>query len=58
MEGLWQGVKWRQPLDVVFIGKLKTDGRYGHMDMYLLSLEVYKVEAATPLKNPGTSPKA
>jgi hypothetical protein len=51
-------VKWREPLDAVFIGKFKTDGRYGHMDMYPLSLEVYKVEAATPLRNPGTSPKS
>ncbi len=39
--------KWRIPLDVVFIGKFKTDGRYGHMDMYPLAIEVYKVEAAS-----------
>jgi hypothetical protein len=39
--------KWRIPLDVVFIGKFKTDGRYGNMDMYPLAIEVYKVEAAS-----------
>ena len=50
-------VKWGVPLDVVFIGKFKTDGPYGHMDMYSLSIEVYKVEAATTSKNPGTSPE-
>ena len=49
--------KWRVPLDVVFIGKFKTNGRYGHMDMYPLSIEIYKVEAATVPKNAGTSPK-
>jgi hypothetical protein len=49
--------KWRVPLDVVFIGEFKTDGGYGHMDMYPLSIEVYKVEAATIAKNPGTSPE-
>jgi len=42
--------KWRVPLNVVFIGKFKTDGHYGHMDMYPLSIEVYKVEAATKAK--------
>jgi hypothetical protein len=49
--------KWN-PLDVVFIGKFKTDGRYGHMDMYPLPIEVYKVEAATSTKNTETSPKS
>jgi hypothetical protein len=48
--------KWRVPLDVVFIGKFKTDGRYGHMDMYPLSIEVYKVEAATAPKTPEHLP--
>jgi hypothetical protein len=48
--------KWRVSLDVVFIGKFKTDGRYGHMDMYPLSIEVYKVEAATASKTPEHSP--
>ena len=51
-------VKWRVPLDVVFIGEFKTDGRYGHMDMYPFSVEVYKVEAATKSKNARTSPKS
>jgi hypothetical protein len=45
-------VKWRLPLDVVFIGKFMTDGRYGHMDMYPLLTEVYKVEATTRPKKP------
>lgn len=49
---------WHAPLDVVFIGKFKTDGRYGHMDRYPTSIEVYKVEAATTSKNAGTSPKS
>src|SRR6267142_6376065 len=49
--------KWRVPLDVVFIGKFKLDGRYGHLDMYPLSIAVYKVEAATKSKNARTSPK-
>ena len=43
--------KWRVPLNVVFIGKIKTDGRYGHMDMYPLLIEVYKVDAAATLKD-------
>jgi hypothetical protein len=51
-------VKWRVPLDVVFIGKFMADGRYGHMDMYPLSIEVYEVEAATRPRNVGTSPKS
>lgn len=51
-------VKWRVPLDIVIIGEFKTDGRYGHMDMYPLSIEVYKVEAAPASKNAGTSPKS
>lgn len=38
--------KWRAPLDVVFVGRFKTDGRYGHMDMFPLEIEVYKVEVA------------
>jgi hypothetical protein len=51
-------VKWRVPLDVVFIGKFKTDGQYGHMDMYPLSIEVYKAEAASVPKNARASPKS
>jgi hypothetical protein len=50
--------KWHGPLDVVFVGKFKTDGRYGHMDMYPLSIEVYKVEAASTSKNAEQSPKS
>jgi hypothetical protein len=50
--------KWRVPLDVVFIGKFKADGRYGHMDMYPLSIEVYKVETATISRDAGTSPNS
>ena len=49
--------KWGVPLDVVFVGVFKTGGRYGHMDMYMFSIEVYKVEAATASKNASTSPK-
>lgn len=48
--------KWRVPLDVVFVGKFKTDGRYGHIDMFPLSIEVYKVEAATRPRSAETSP--
>lgn len=51
-------LKWRVPLDVVFIGRFKADGRYGHMDMYPLSIEVYKVEAATTPRNAGTPPSS
>jgi hypothetical protein len=51
-------VKWRVPLDVVFIGRFKTGGQYGHMDMYLFSFEVYKVEAAIVPKNAQASPKS
>ena len=51
-------VKWRVPLDVVLIGKFKTDGRYGHMDMYPLSIEVYKVEATSAPKSVGPIPKS
>jgi hypothetical protein len=51
-------VKWGVPFDVVFVGKIKTGGRYGHMDMYPLEIEVYKVEAATAPKDsmPHSSP--
>jgi hypothetical protein len=51
-------LKWRVPLDIVFIGKFKTDGPYGHMGLYPLSIEVYKVEASTARKSAGTSPKS
>ncbi len=42
------GIKWGAQTDVVFIGKLRTGGKFGHMDMYPLLLEVYKVEAVRP----------
>ena len=48
--------QWRVPLEVVLVGKFKTDGRYGHMDMYPLSIEVYKVETATTSKSAVKSP--
>jgi hypothetical protein len=38
--------KWGIQTDVVFIGVFKSDGHYGHMDMYPFSIEVSKVEAA------------
>ncbi len=41
-------VRWRAKTDVVFIGLFKADGRYGHMDIYPFSIEVYKVEAVRP----------
>jgi hypothetical protein len=50
--------KWRFPLDVVFIGEFKTDGPYGHMDMYPLSIKVYKVETAVTHKKAATSPNS
>jgi hypothetical protein len=37
-------LKWGVQADVVFVGLFKSDGHYGHMDMYLSSMEVYKVE--------------
>jgi hypothetical protein len=37
--------KWREQMDVVFIGVFKADGHYGHMDMYPFLFKVYKVEA-------------
>jgi hypothetical protein len=51
-------LKWGVPLDIVFVGKFMTDGRYGHMDMYPLSVEVYKAETATTPKNAGKVPKS
>jgi hypothetical protein len=50
--------KWRVPLNVVFIGQLNADGGYGHLNMYLFLIEVYKVESAVTQKNAGTSPKS
>ncbi len=37
-------LKWGVQADVVFVGLFKTDGHYGHMDMYHSLIEVYKVE--------------
>ena len=38
-------VKWRVQADVVFVGRFRTGGHFGHMDMYPYLIEVYKVEA-------------
>jgi hypothetical protein len=40
--------EWGVQSDVVFIGRLRTDGHFGHLDMYPLLLEVFKVEAVKP----------
>ncbi|HMD71852.1 MAG TPA: hypothetical protein VKF41_10940 [Bryobacteraceae bacterium] len=40
--------KWRVQIDVVFLGRFKAGGSYGHMGMYPFSIEVYKVEAVRP----------
>ena len=37
--------QWRVQMDVVFVAKFRTDGHYGHMDMYPFLLDVYKVES-------------
>ncbi len=39
------GVKWRIQADVVLVGRFRTGGSFGHMDMYPFLLEVYRVEA-------------
>jgi hypothetical protein len=41
-------VKWRVQTDVVFIGRFKARGSYGHQGMYPFSIEVYQVEAVKP----------
>jgi hypothetical protein len=41
-------LKWRVQTDVVFIGRFKTGGSFGHMDMYPFLLEVHKVESVRP----------
>jgi hypothetical protein len=54
-------LKWGVQADVVFIGRFRSDGHYGHMDMYMSSIEVYKVEAVhasgsfQPLPEQGTA---
>ena len=42
------GQKWGVQMDVVLIGVFRTDGRYGHEDMYPFLFEVFKVEAVRP----------
>ena len=39
---------WRVPMDLVFVGVFRTEGHYGHMDMYSFLLDVYKVESIRP----------
>ena len=41
-------VKWRVQTDVVFVGRFKAGGSYGHLGMYPFSIEVYRVEAVKP----------
>jgi hypothetical protein len=41
--------KWGTSIDVVFIGRLETDGSYGHMDMYPMQFVVTCVEDLKPL---------
>jgi len=58
--------KWGTSLDVVFIGRLETDGSYGHMDMYPMQFVVTCVEGVKPLgsfrslpdQKKNSSPKA
>jgi hypothetical protein len=49
--------KWGVQMDVVFIGVFKSDGHYGHMDMYPFSIEVNKVEAAKAFRGFPTDAK-
>ena len=42
------GQQWRVQMDVVFVGIFRTDGHYGHMDMYPFLFDVYKVESIRP----------
>lgn len=42
------GQQYRVQTDVVFTGIFRTDGHYGHMDMYPFLFQVYKVEAIRP----------
>jgi hypothetical protein len=58
--------KWGMSVDVVFIGRLETDGHYGHMDMYSMQFIVTCVEDVKPLgsfrplpdQKKNSSPKA
>jgi hypothetical protein len=40
--------KWGRQADVVFVGTVKGDRSYGHMDMYPFCFDVYKIESARP----------
>jgi hypothetical protein len=42
------GQQWRVQMDVVFVGMFRTEGHYGHMDMYPFLFDVYKVESIRP----------
>lgn len=50
-------LKWRVQADVVFIGLFRSDGHYGHMDMYPFSIEVYRVEAVRASGSFGPTPE-
>jgi len=41
--------QWGTSVDVVFIGRLETEGSYGHMDMYPMQFAVSYVEEVKPL---------
>jgi hypothetical protein len=41
-------VKWGMH-DVVFVGIMRTGGRFGHQDMYSDVIQVHRVEAVRPL---------
>jgi hypothetical protein len=43
-------VKWRQSVDVVFVGKFEAKGGYGHQDMYAWRMVVMSVEQVQPLR--------
>jgi hypothetical protein len=45
------GQQWRVQMDVVIVGIFRTDGDYGHMDMYPFLFDVYKVES---IRLPGS----
>jgi len=44
-----QQVKWRQGVDVVFVGRFEAKGRFGHQDMYGWRIVVMSVEQVQPL---------
>ena len=45
------GQPWGVQMDVVFVGRFRTGGNFGHMDMYPTRLEVYEVESFRPSGN-------